>query len=102
MKPSMVVRGRTLILYESVRDGKEHDLDKALKDLGENDDIKIEMRQCDMITSYALSVMINAMQRLDNRGRVLILVNPSPSVRHLLDVIAVRPCFDIKEARGGI
>jgi len=74
-------------------------MEKTMKDLVEADHkvFVIELSDLAYIASAGIGVFINIQQSVSNDGGGLILVNPSPVVREVFDILGLQALFQIHD-----
>lgn len=77
-------------------------LDAVMASLDEQQPrLVIDLRKVSFIDSTGLCTLLRAHRRLDEQGRRLVLADPSPAVRRLLDITGLSDVVDIRCDRGG-
>jgi anti-anti-sigma factor len=74
------------------------DLDRVLASAGADaTTLEIDLSAVSFMDSQGLRLLLRALERADGDGRRVVIVDPSPFVRRLMDVAGVRARFVVEE-----
>lgn len=77
-------------------------LDAVMASLDEQQPrLVVDLRKVGFIDSTGLCILLRAHRRLEEEGRRLVLADPSPAVRRLLDITGLSDVVDVRCDRSG-
>src|SRR5262245_15051484 len=74
-----------------------HRLERALRDAGRATEVRLDVGELSFLDSSALRVLYAASAELVAVGSRLVLVNPSPGIRRVLEIAGLDRRFEIRE-----